>query len=156
MRDRSPTTYRLYVVAPNVTEVVTHAAGLIVDRVMAGWRVSVALADGHDAQALRILGADAVDLGIATEGFATERGGEHCAFAVASELYADAGQVVTGSPEVLVWGESSYPGVRHALSAAARAFKAHALAAVGAPSNADGFEVFCTVAGVQYRARVAR
>ncbi|TXI65790.1 hypothetical protein [Mycolicibacterium mageritense] len=150
MRDRGPTTYRLYVMAPDVTDVVTHAAGLIVDRVMAGWRVSVALVDAHDAWALRILGADTVDLG-------PELDSECCALAVASELYAEEGLPVMGGTDVLVWGESSDPGVRHALSAAARAFKAHALAAVGAPaSSVDGFEVFCAAAGVQYRARVAR
>ena len=54
--------YRLDVVAPSVIEVVTHAGGWLFDRVMAGWDVSVYIADRTDVRPLQILGAQAHDL----------------------------------------------------------------------------------------------
>jgi hypothetical protein len=52
--------YRLHVVATSVADVVTSIGGLIVDRAMAGWDVTVAVAGDVEAEAdraIRILGA---------------------------------------------------------------------------------------------------
>src|ERR1700728_618089 len=54
--------YRLDVVALSVLEVVTHAGGWLFDRVMAGWDVTVRVADDHaNGRPLQILGAQTLD-----------------------------------------------------------------------------------------------
>ena len=54
--------YRLDVVAASVTDVVRFAGGWMYDRVMAGWDVTVLLADGADERPLHILGVETTDL----------------------------------------------------------------------------------------------
>ena len=54
--------YRLDVVAPSVPEVVKHAGGWLVDRVMAGWDVTVLIDGEQDLRPLEILGVDTQDL----------------------------------------------------------------------------------------------
>ncbi|WP_343575423.1 hypothetical protein [Mycobacterium sp.] len=48
--------YRLDVVAADVADVVTFAGGWLFDRAMAGWDVTVLVADHVDERPLRILG----------------------------------------------------------------------------------------------------
>ena len=54
--------YRLDVVAADVADVVRFAGGWMYDRVMAGWDVTVLLADGADERPLHILGVETADL----------------------------------------------------------------------------------------------
>src|SRR3974377_1817445 len=53
---------RLPVVAPGVVDVVQFAGGWLFDRAMAGWDVTVLLADHSDCRPLHILGARILDL----------------------------------------------------------------------------------------------
>ena len=54
--------YRLDVVAADVADVVRFAGGWLFDRTMAGWDVTVLLADHADERPLQILGAQILDL----------------------------------------------------------------------------------------------
>ena len=54
--------YRLDVVAPTVLDAVQYAGGWVYDRVMAGWDVTVLVANDDDVRPLKILGADTLDL----------------------------------------------------------------------------------------------
>jgi hypothetical protein len=134
--------YRLDVVAPSIVEVVRFAGGWLFDRVMAGWDVTVLVADLRDDRPLQILGADTVDLESALA--ATEYESKPHALAVAADLYGCDARVRQGvlkaldggTTEVTLWGETwpaeldrSVDWVQHRLSVAARAFKAYALAA---------------------------
>jgi hypothetical protein len=135
--------YELNVAAASVADVVFSAGGWLFDRAMAGWDVNVLLPDLKDVRALRILGARGVEL----DAGLTPLVSEHTAgLAVAADLLrAEPGIrdavlaiVRCGSTEVTVWGESSPPelggvvdSVQYQLTAAARVFKGHALAAAG-------------------------
>ena len=138
--------YRLDVVAPSVPDVVTFAGGWLVDRVMAGWDVTVLLDGAQDVRPLEILGVDTQDLESALEMWADRPHPQ--TVAVASELIvADArvrqgvlNALDQGLTEVTLWGDhwpeeldDTVGSVRHQLSAAARAFKAQALAAIEPP-----------------------
>lgn len=157
-RNRGPMTYRLHVVGSGATEVVTHAAGLIVDRVMAGWRVTVGLPDtGADVRALRILGAEVVDLESVTAG--AESDGDRCVLAIGTNLYArsELHWLLAHHVEVLVWGKPVEPSraIRHRLSAGSRAFKAQALVAAGisaVPPEDEEFAVVTAAAVAPLRA----
>jgi hypothetical protein len=143
--------YRLDVVAPSITEVVRCAGGWLFDRVMAGWDVTVLVAEKCDDRPLQILGAEAADLETALATGLT--GPRPHALAVAAELYNRDTRVregvrhalETGQTEVTLWGEN-WPAeldrvnsVEHRLSVAARAFKAQALAAASEPADAMTF-----------------
>lgn len=136
--------YRLDVVGPSVHDVVTFAGGFVVDRVMAGWDVTVLVDGAEDLRAMEILGVDVQDLEGALEMWA-DRPHPHTV-AVASELFATDARVRRGVlealdhglTEVTLWGErcpaeldDTVDSVRHRLSAAARAFKAQALGVFG-------------------------
>ena len=54
--------YRLDVVAASVVDVVRFAGGWLFDRSMAGWDVTVLVADHPDDRPLQILGAQMLDL----------------------------------------------------------------------------------------------
>lgn len=54
--------YRLDVVAATVIDVVRFAGGWIFDRSMAGWDVTVLVADHPDVRPLQIVGARVLDL----------------------------------------------------------------------------------------------
>jgi hypothetical protein len=138
--------YRLDVVSPSVPEVVRFAGGWLVDRVMAGWDVTVLIDGAQDLRPLEILGVDTQDLEGALEMWADRPHPQ--TVAVASELFsADArvrqgviNALDQGLTEVTLWGEhwpeeldDTVGSVRHQLSAAARAFKAQALAAIDPP-----------------------
>jgi len=130
------------VVATSVADAVTSIGGLIFDRAMAGWDVTVAIAgdiEGEADRAIRILGAR-----VATA--ESDNAPRPHILAVASDVF------VTNDPvrrlalaarkghatEVLVWGRRRPPKLngtfvprRHRPSAAAQVFKSHALAARG-------------------------
>jgi hypothetical protein len=138
--------YRLDVVAPNVPEVVKFAGGWLVDRVMAGWDVTVLISTGEDTRPLEILGVATFDLESALQMWADRPHPQ--TVAVAADLFASDERVRRGVlnaldhglTEVTLWGErcpeeldDTVGSVRHQLSAAARAFKAQALAATDGP-----------------------
>lgn len=137
--------YRLDVVAPSILGAVRFAGGWLFDRVMAGWDVTVLLAEGDDDRPLQILGADTADLETALT--SRMRGPRPDAIAVAAGLYGSDPRVresvrraqAAGTTEVRLWGEHWPAGqncvgaMEHRLSFAARAFKAQALAAVSEP-----------------------
>lgn len=138
--------YRLDVVAQNVVDVVESAGGWLFDRAMAGWDVRVLVAEPGDTRPLRILGADTVPLEslMAPSG----NGRPPHAIAVAAEFYTANERILedvtrnlgNSDVEMSVWGEmwpahlgARLDPVQHTLSVAARAFKAHALAAASMP-----------------------
>ncbi|MGW0160748.1 hypothetical protein ACWDUN_15690 [Mycobacterium sp. NPDC003323] len=149
--------YRLDVVAPSVAEVVRNAGGWLVDRVMAGWDVTVLISgDGDgDIRPLQILGVEIGDLEAAMQSW--EERPHPQTVAVAADLFvSDArvregvlGALDQGLTEVTLWGESwpqeldsTVDCVQHELSAAARAFKAQAMAAAGDAATVQRTEVF--------------
>jgi hypothetical protein len=134
--------YRLDVVAPTVLDAVKFAGGWVYDRVMAGWDVTVLIGDDEDARPLQILGADVRDLESVLASW--EERPHPQTIAVAADLFERDDRLrrgvlsalEQGATEVTLWGErlpaeldSSVDSVQHQLSAAARAFKAQALAA---------------------------
>ena len=141
--------YRFEIAARNVADVVEHVGGLMFDRVMLGWDVVVLVGEPADDRPLRILGARCVRL----QALSFIRQGHSCSLAVSTELFeSDAsirGWVLKaldhGLTEVAVWGGGCPQELvgavnlaRHQLTAAARAFKAHALVAVGAGAAPTG------------------
>ena len=150
--------YRLHVVATSVADVVTSIGGLIFDRAMAGWDVTVAVAgdvEGGADRALRILGAR-----VATAP-GTENGRPPHVLAVASDVFV-ANEPVRrlalaarkgDATEVLLWGrrrppnlDGSFVPARHWPSAAAHVFKSHALAARGSFAAEPAEEGFYSMA----------
>jgi hypothetical protein len=151
--DRYQERYRLHVVATNIADVVTSLGGLIFDRAMAGWDVTVEVerSVGRDAdRAIRILGARVATaaesdcprahvLAVATDVFVTNEPVRRLALAARKGNAA----------EVLLWGRRQPPNlnctfvpVRHRPSAAAQVFKSQALAARGtfaAEPTQEGF-----------------
>lgn len=134
--------YRLDVVAADVVDVVKFAGGWLFDRAMAGWDVTVLVADDVDARSLQILGAQIVDLENALKSVGQRPRPQ--TLAVAADLVGCDPRVRDGVlaaldrgvTEVTLWGETwpaeleeSVGLVHHRLSAAAKAFKAQALAA---------------------------
>jgi hypothetical protein len=147
--------YRLDVVAPSVADVVRSAGGWLVDRVMAGWDVTVLISGDDDLRPLHILGVQTGDLDTAIREW--EERPHPQTVAVAADLFAaDArvrdgvlGALDQGMTEVTLWGEtwpqeldSTVDSVLHELSGAARAFKAQALAALGEAEPVARVEVF--------------
>jgi len=140
-------TYDLAVLAGDVATVVTAAGGWLCDRVRAGWRVTVLTPAAVDTTALTILGVDWAPGANLSE----LPGGHHpTAVAVDARLLAACAStrsallgVLDGArTEVTVWGESPsleagrrFHRVHHRLSAAARAFKSHAVQACGGSAD---------------------
>ena len=155
--------YRLDLVGPSVLDVVKYAGGWLFDRVSNGWTVTVLTDDPSDDRALKILGAEKFALEPVLGSSWDERRRPQT-LAVAADLFANDARVRRGvlkairggMTEVTLWGEScpaewgrSGGPVRHVLSDAARAFKAHALAA------ADDKEAGAVVGDVEvFRAAV--
>jgi hypothetical protein len=142
--------YRLDVVAPTVLDAVKFAGGWVYDRVMAGWDVTVLIGDQGDVRPLEILGAETRDLESVLG--AWEDRPHPQTVAVAADLFDRDSRVLQhvrnaleqGATEVTLWGDGlpaevdhSVDSVQHQLSAAARAFKAKALAAANDPEAAD-------------------
>lgn len=142
---------------PSTTEVVRYAGGWLFDRVIAGWDVTVLTEDAVDARALRILGATPVELGAALA--VAYHGPRPHAVAVAAGLYASDERIRTrlheavdnGLADARLWddtcrSESDAEHVPYRPTAAARAFKAQALAAAAAPVDAcEATELFQSV-----------
>ena len=136
--------YRLDVVAPTVLDAVKFAGGWVYDRVMAGWDVTILVRDDEDGRPLEILGAEVRDLESVLASW--EQRPHPQTIAVAADMFDSDSRVhhhvlnalEQGATEVTLWGErppaeldESVDSVQHRLSAAARAFKAQALAAAG-------------------------
>lgn len=148
--------YRLDVVAAGVGDVVRYAGGWLFDRSVAGWEVTVLVAELADPRPLRILGVDVVDLETVLALEAPDRRPQ--SLAVDADLCARDPRARDGvrraleyrGIEVVVWGEGwpSESGhgvdpVVHRLSVAARAFKHHALVAAGFVATEVGtLEIF--------------
>lgn len=147
--------YELNVLGSSAAEVVACVGGWLFDRRMAGWHVGVALTDQHEDTGLRILGLKPVDLkgvwrsaegdpeAVVMTAIATDR------FDSDDEVRLRALETLrNGAGEVAFWGAdcpvqlgAGLHRVPHQLSAAARAFKAHALAALGmSAESADPVE----------------
>ncbi|MGE0216057.1 hypothetical protein [Mycolicibacterium sp.] len=150
--------YRLDVVSPTVLDAVRFAGGWIYDRVMAGWDVSVLVGSEDDVRPLEILGADALDLESVLAAWGDRPHPQ--TVAVAADLFGRdervrrgvLGALEQGATEVTLRGatlpselDSSVGSVEHRLSAAARAFKAQALAAAygAAGEPVSRTETFC-------------
>jgi hypothetical protein len=138
------------VVTPSTAEAVRFAGGWLFDRVMAGWDATVYRADEDDDRPLRIIGARAAGLDHLVA--ALPRGAAPHAIAVHTDIYNRDARVrrmvldALGerSARVSLWGDLRTAGgdegscsVLYRLSAAARAFKAQALAAASVPAGAD-------------------
>ncbi|OBI83134.1 hypothetical protein [Mycobacterium sp. E740] len=144
--------YRLDVVAPSVSDAVRFAGGWIYDRVMAGWDVTVLVGGDENVRPLTILGAETLDLESVLSDW---EGRPHPqTVAVAANMFDRDTRVLQhvrnaleqGGTEVTLWGERlpaeldrSVDSVEHPLSAAARAFKAKALAAADDPDAEVGY-----------------
>ncbi|WP_234880102.1 hypothetical protein [Mycolicibacterium litorale] len=145
--------YRLDVLGADPADVVRSAGGWMFDRAMAGWRVHAWLLEAGDLRPLQVLGV---------RGHRLRPGAEGTAEAVPVGLAVSAGLVVSdgclrdevrsaltsGRTEVVLFG-GRWPDhlggrgepVRYRLSAAARIFKRHALAAADCPHGADETEL---------------
>ncbi len=148
--------YRLDVVAASVVDVVRFAGGWLFDRAMAGWDVTVLVADHPDDRPLQILGAQVLDLEDALA--SVESRPRPQALAAAADLFGCDSRVRQGVlqaldhgvTEVTLWGENwpaelddSVGLVQHRLSMAAQTFKAAALAAAAVPHGSIGhIEIF--------------
>jgi hypothetical protein len=160
---RRSNTHRVVVLCDSVADVVGAAGGWLFDRGMAGCHVNVLLTSYVDDRALRILGAQAIDLQTAVASEVSSEPPE--TLVVAANLFRRDARVRRrvletigdGMTRVMVWGDSrstEFDGlvmpVEHRLSIAARAFKEAALAAAGVcPASAGGVEMF---RGVDLRA----
>jgi hypothetical protein len=147
--------YRLDVVAANAADAVRFAGGWMYDRVMAGWDVTVLLADSSDVRPLHVLGVATTDLESALALW--EERPHPQTVAVAADLFASdervrrgvLGALEQGFTEVTLWGDTwpaelddSVGPVAHQLSAAARAFKRQALTAAADTCAVAGSETF--------------
>jgi hypothetical protein len=147
--------YRLDVVGPSVADVVRFAGGWMYDRVMAGWDVTVLLADRENERPLHILGVATADLESALALWAARPHPQ--TIAVAADLFARddrvrrgvLGALEQGLTEVTLWGDAcpaelddSVGPVAHHLSAAARAFKSQALTAAADSCPVSATETF--------------
>jgi len=135
---------RLAVIAPTAADAVECAGGWLFDQALAGWDVTVITDERADHPSLRILGARGHTLEAALAYPAD--GACVSAIALSAAMFESdervrrmvLGAIETGLPELRVWGAGDgMPAelagradpVSHRLSAAARAFKAQALAA---------------------------
>jgi hypothetical protein len=152
--DRAPANpilrYRLNVVASTTEDVVHSAGGWLCDRARAGWDVNVLVPGGGDPQPLTILGATTQVLH--DDFLSMVRSASRVeALAVSADLLAAdtrlRDEVVRvlkrGLTEVTVWGQQwpaelgkQADSVQHRVSAAARAFKSHALVAADVSADA--------------------
>jgi hypothetical protein len=146
--------YQLDVTACDVADVVRSAGGWLYDRARAGWDVTVVVSHDDDVTPLRILGVRTEQATSEADATAppTAR-----ALAVSACAMADSGPLrddvlralKRGLTEVTLWGDSGAGGIErgvesvdHVLSAAARAFKSHALRAAGVDEPVGPVETF--------------
>ncbi|OBC14300.1 hypothetical protein A5784_30470 [Mycobacterium sp. 852013-50091_SCH5140682] len=155
--------YELNVVAQDAADVVASVGGWLFDRQMAGWAVTVALPDRRDERALRILGVKAVERAGVWPSTTYER---IVMTVVAPDLFDVDGDVRSqlltsmrrGDGDIAFWGSPAPSrfgqglcATQYRLSAAAQAFKTHALAAVGNSDTAGGSVETLLVGGRQAR-----
>lgn len=141
---------RMVVAAVAVPALVRAAGGWLFDQAMAGWDVTVVVAESANSRPLRILGTGLVDLESATE--SGVRGPLPHRIAVDATLYRTDErtrlrlQTVIDDPtiEVLLFGGAlpeelhhRFRPVEHRLSTATLAFKAQALNAAATTENID-------------------
>jgi hypothetical protein len=141
--------YEVNVMASRVPDVVSSAGGWLFDLQMAGWDVNVLVADHSNERALQILGARTLDL----HGLVTRDPHRAAFLVVAADLCSTDERVREqvlravrrGTTDVALWGVTGgwqlgarVDAVEHRLSGAARAFKAHALAATGMRAESVG------------------
>lgn len=142
----SPTRYQLCVVARDIGELVDSAGGWLCDRILAGWDVCVAIAEPCDLRPLQILGV--TTLATHQRLGSINDGGITASIALAPGIFENNDHVRDvvlqalhhGAIEVAFWGplipndlHGQLARRHHRLSGAARAFKAHALAAAAVP-----------------------
>jgi hypothetical protein len=150
--------YRLDIFASSVVDVVTFVGGWLFDRAIAGWDVTVIVAEFPDGRPVQILGADTLDLEskLASMGHRTRPQ----TVAVACDLFGSDLRVREsvlqalgdGLTEVTLWGDTCPAAfghrvdpVQYQLSSAARAFQLQALMAAAAPvALAGSAETFLT------------
>jgi hypothetical protein len=154
--------YQLHVFAPNISDAVASVGGLIFDRAMAGWDVTVVvdrdpcgnIARDIDDRPIRILGGR---VAAPLSGLDPAEAPRPRLLAVATDVLVKSEQVRrlvlaarnAKASDVLLWGRHHPPNlncrfvpVHHQPSAAAHVFKSHALAAggtVGAQLAEEGF-----------------
>ncbi|GAB3233401.1 hypothetical protein GCM10027535_42300 [Mycolicibacterium hippocampi] len=162
---------RLMVPAAGIGEVVRSAGGFLCDRARAGWDVRMLLTSPCDTRALRILGiaAHEVDADLVSVIRGLTDGG---ALAVCADVLArdpdsrdEVSRLVSrGLADVTVWGRPTLGNLAQGLepvtfpmSAAARAFKAHALLATGGAADSaaavEPHEALFRVRGLPHRRR---
>lgn len=137
--------HEMTVVGSTVADVVASTGGWLYDRRAAGWQVNVLVADRAGERALRILGADILDLDAELAAIADDPD-RAATLAVAADVYAADRRIrrLVSAPhraEVALWGDAAgvpenVGPVSHRLSAAARAFKAQALVAADLSADA--------------------
>jgi len=159
MQHRVPDRYRLVALASTMSDVVLNAGGYLFDHAASGWDVTVYVEDWADRRALQILGVTAAQLGNA---FDPKTEHEYPHVIVISGALAEPrkaiGRYVRSAidrhAELAMWGpderKSTRQEVNHHLSAAACAFKRHALIATAQPSERelDATETFHRNTGV--------
>lgn len=158
--------HEMSVLASSVADVVASTGGWLYDRRTAGWQVNVLVGDRVGERALRILGADVLDLSADLEAI-TDDPDRAATIAVAADVYSADGRVrrfVSTSDrrraEVALWGDTGsldedLSAVSYRPTAAARAFKAQALLAVGMPGASVPATEALFRCGVTALARVA-
>ncbi len=146
--------YQLDVTASDVADLVRSVGGWLFDRSMAGWDVNVVVNGGCEPLPLQIIGVNTEPREPDDDATAPARSLALAASADAvnadPELQANVLRAMKrGIGDVLVWGSSWPEGIErgldpieHELSAAARAFKGHALAALGLPEPVGLTETF--------------
>jgi hypothetical protein len=146
--------YQLDVTACDVADLVRSAGGWLYDRAMAGWDVNVVVTGECDLRPLQILGVNTHRPDPDDDPPETPRA---LALAASCDAVADDPELRAallramkrGGADVLIWGDSCPQGiergvgpVEHELSAAARAFKRHALSALGLTESVAPTETF--------------
>jgi hypothetical protein len=140
------TRYHFEVIASD--DVVRWAGGWIFDRATAGWEVTVLVAGHCDVRPLQILGATTRD--IESRFDSIDNGSSAHALAIGADVLGRDARIREDVLhaldrrliEVTLWGDACpveldprVDPAQHVLSTAARAFKAHALAAAGCPQD---------------------
>jgi hypothetical protein len=153
--------YQFRVVAANITDAVMSIGGLIFDRAMAGWDVSVVVDGGSDRviddRPIRILGGRVAKRSLDRVGLPARPYMLAVATDVMVKNEAVRRQVLAAgndkAAEVLLWGRRHPADVncrvvaaRHRPSAAAHVFKSQALAAGGALVSQRADEGFYSLA----------
>jgi hypothetical protein len=149
------TPYRMELMALDVADAVRHAGGWMFDRVTLGWAVIVMLPECHDPRPLRILGVQFIRH---QDALAIDEAGTASVIATRFDLHLQDERIrrrvddalERGHTDVVAWeGDGNQAGpepkartLQHRLSAAARAFKAQALIALGVEAAVGPVEFF--------------